>query len=200
LVYVQALAAFFGVGVTYFLDRAVGEPVLDRIDATAGALTGGAPEDEGAEPEAEPPDPITLFRIRAALWRLSRELIVGSESDNLTPTQASVLTIIHMQGPLGTQDLVATEGINPTMASRIVSELVRRGWVERNPDPSDARGTLAQVTPRGAAVSSRIRRQRNASLAKAMRTLPGSMSGAIEAALPALELLAARLRDTNARE
>ncbi len=47
--------------------------------------------------------------------------------------------------------LAATANVTPSHLSRIVARLERRGWIERGPDPDDARRTLARLTPVGAA-------------------------------------------------
>jgi DNA-binding MarR family transcriptional regulator/transcriptional regulator with XRE-family HTH domain len=222
LAYVEALAAFFGVSPAYFLDPAGEDLVRARLsghgerrgapesDGTPRSYSPMEPSRGGAMPPGRPASPRrsrahqapstteALHRLRGVLWRASRELHVGSAHDNLSPTQATVLTIVHMQGPLRLPDLVALEGINPTMASRIVSELVRRGWVERSADPDDARSALLTATDAGAEISIRIRRHRTATLAAAMSTLPPEAIARIDAALPALEQLTRRLLDGRA--
>lgn len=48
--------------------------------------------------------------------------------------------------------LAATANVTPSHLSRIVARLERRGWIDRCPDPDDARRTRARLTPAGAAL------------------------------------------------
>ncbi len=50
------------------------------------------------------------------------------------------------------QDLAARAVLSRTRISRIVAELERAGYVERDPDPHDGRATLATITATGRAV------------------------------------------------
>jgi DNA-binding MarR family transcriptional regulator len=45
--------------------------------------------------------------------------------------------------------------IHPTGVTKLVDKLERQGLVERRPNPSDRRGTLAHITPAGRALSRR---------------------------------------------
>lgn len=70
--------------------------------------------------------------------------------DDMTPAQARVFQRI---GPAGTRltELAEQAQITKQTAGFLVDQLERAGYVERTPDPSDARARLVRIAPRGAA-------------------------------------------------
>lgn len=70
--------------------------------------------------------------------------------DDFTPAQARVLQRIAPGGSRLT-DLAAQAQITKQSAGFLVDQLERAGYVERVPDPSDARARLVRIAPRGAA-------------------------------------------------
>src|SRR5690242_5428100 len=100
-------------------------------------------------------DAETASRLRVAIARLSRRLRVtaaGSEA-GLTPTRISVLLTVVRQGPIRLADLALTESLNPTMLSRVISDLAGAGLVERISDDSDRRAAWVEVTDAGRQVA-----------------------------------------------
>ena len=68
----------------------------------------------------------------------------------MTPARVSALLNLERHGPMRLAELAASEGVNPTMLSRIVADLVDSGLCERSCDPADRRSAWVQVTPRDA--------------------------------------------------
>ena len=133
-------------------------------------------------------------RLRVVLGRLNRVLNDTSTSEDLTPTQASVLGLVRGRGPLGLTELAELEGLNPTMLSRVIKVLDERGLVRRMPDPGDARAARVAVTPEGEQVQERVRTQRTKVLSACLQSLPPETAEALLAAVPSLEALAGALR------
>ena len=144
-------------------------------------------------------DSDTVIRLRRVVLKLARQLNAASREEGLTPTQASVLGITAMRGPLSLAELTEIEGINPTMLSRVIGKLDEYGLLKRLRDPDDFRAAWVEVTPKGRSVYERIRSQRGAVITEAVTGLPGGQQAALLAALPALENLAEALRDTVRR-
>ena len=144
-------------------------------------------------------DSDTVIRLRRVVLNLARQLNAASREEGLTPTQASVLGIISVRGPLSLAEVTELEGINPTMLSRVIGKLDEYGLIKRLRDPDDFRAARAEVTPKGRNVYERIRAQRSAVISESMARLPGGQQAALLAALPALENLAEDLRDTVRR-
>lgn len=142
----------------------------------------------------------TTGRLRTVLGQLSRRLRptpAGREA-GLTPTRTAVLLRIDRHGALRVAELAEAEGINPTMLSRVLSDLSDAGLVARESDPADRRAAWAKSTPAGQRLAAQIRRERNEALNHALQGLNGAQRGAIERALPALEALAEQLREEPA--
>ena len=141
----------------------------------------------------------TVIRLRRVVLKLARQLNAASREEGLTPSQASVLGITTMRGPLSLAELTELEGINPTMLSRVIGKLDECGLLKRLRDPDDFRGARVEVTPKGRGAYERITAQRSAVISESVSGLPGGQQAALFAALPALENLAEDLRDTVRR-
>jgi DNA-binding MarR family transcriptional regulator len=135
-----------------------------------------------------------VARLRAVIPRLARVLNDTSTGEDLTPTQYSVLALVHGRGPLGLTELTELEGINPTMLSRVIKNLDERGLIRRMQDPGDLRAARVEVTPEGAAVHERVRAQRTEVLSACLQGLPPDTTAALLKAVPDLESLAEALK------
>ncbi len=79
------------------------------------------------------------------------------------------------------------------MLSRVISDLVADGLLERVSDAEDRRAAWVRATARGRRLAERMRRERTAAIDLALAGLSAQEQLAIERALPALEALAQRL-------
>jgi len=140
-------------------------------------------------------DPESVERLRAAVGRLSRRLRDVPSGASLTPSQLSVLFTVARRGPLGISELAELEAINPTMLSRIVAQLCHDGLLVREARDDDRRAATVSATARGRRLRERVHRERARALGELIATLDGEQRAALEAALPALEELAARVGD-----
>lgn len=143
-------------------------------------------------------DAEAVTRLRRVIGKLARLLNASSSSEDLTPTQASVLGIVAYRGPIGLAELTEIEGLNPTLVSRVVSKLDADGLMRRLPDPADQRVVQLEATDAGRQTHQRILEARTETVAKILDGLSPDVSGALVEALPALEALAEGLR-TNRR-
>jgi DNA-binding MarR family transcriptional regulator len=131
-----------------------------------------------------------VARLRGVIPRIARQFNETSTGADLTPTQYSVLALVHVRGPLGLAELTELEGLNPTMLSRIVKVLDERGLIRRLPDPSDMRAARVEATPAGEQLHDLIREQRTQVLSEWLERLPADTADLLLAAVPALEALA----------
>lgn len=81
---------------------------------------------------------------------------------------AMLLLFLLMPGPLRPGALAEASFADPSTISRQVAELVRRGFVRREPDPSDGRASLLAITDAGREVCERLRVMRRDLLAAAV--------------------------------
>src|SRR3954451_6422059 len=61
----------------------------------------------------------------------------------------TALAIVHVHGPVRVSDVAQHLAVDLSVASRQVSALISAGYVEKQPDPDDARATLLSVTGDG---------------------------------------------------
>jgi DNA-binding MarR family transcriptional regulator len=135
-----------------------------------------------------------VARLRGVISRLARVLNDTSTGDDLTPTQYSLLGLIHVRGPLGLAELIELEGLNPTMLSRVVKVLDERGLVRRMQDPDDLRAARVAATPEGAKFHEQVRARRTKVLSDCLADLSPDTEATLLAAVPALETLAEALK------
>ena len=154
----------------------------------------GKPEIPTTEPAL---DIETAARLRTAIGRLSRSLrtTAAGKAAGLTPTGISLLLNVDRKGPMRLSELAAAEGINPTMLSRIVGDLVGQGLLERSSDEGDRRAAWVKPTRAGRLIAQRMRRERTDALNAAMGGLSEHEQKLIARALPALEALAEELKE-----
>lgn len=128
---------------------------------------------------------------------LSRRLrpTAAGAAAGLTPTRSSILLRVLREGPLRISELAGTEGINPTMLSRVISQLSADGLLERSSDAGDRRAAWVGTTAAGRRLAERMRKERTDALSLALGTLSETEIHRLERVLPALEHLAESLRE-----
>lgn len=94
-------------------------------------------------------------------------------------------------------ELAESEALNPTMLSRVVSDLAGAGLVERVSDANDRRAAWVSITRRGRRLAERMRAERTEAVNESMSGLSAEERRAIEGALPALEALAEELKEAR---
>jgi DNA-binding MarR family transcriptional regulator len=142
------------------------------------------------------PETEIATRLRAAIGRLHRQLrrTTAGTAAGLTPTRISVLFTVARRGPIRLSDLAVEEDVNPTMLSRVVSDLGDAGLLERINDPGDRRAAHVKITPDGRQLVERMRSERTDVMTRALSELPTAERKRIEQALPALEQLGEALK------
>jgi DNA-binding MarR family transcriptional regulator len=105
--------------------------------------------------------------LRIGISRLRRRLREVAALDELTPSQTAVLSRL-MDGPQGTSDLAAAEGVRPQSMAATVAVLEERGFLDRRQDPDDGRRQLLALTDEAHAYISDNRALRESWLAAAL--------------------------------
>lgn len=155
------------------------------------------PASTATRPASVPLDDAAAARLRTIIGRLSRRLraTTSSTDADLSPTRSSLLLTIDRRGPLRLAELAASEGLNPTLLSRSITQLVESGLVSRTCDDGDRRAAWVQATPDGHALAERMRAERTRALNLALADLPASDRRTVREAIPALERLAESLAE-----
>jgi DNA-binding MarR family transcriptional regulator len=93
---------------------------------------------------------LLLFIPYRALESRVFEAMAAAGYADITPAQARIFQRI---GPRGTRltELAEQAQVTKQTAGFLVDQLERAGYVERVPDPADARARLVRIAPRGAA-------------------------------------------------
>lgn len=106
----------------------------------------------------------TLLRRMLPLKAAAARELPGGGHDR----SAMLLLFPLVQGPQRAAALAEECQADPSTISRQVAELVRRGLVERQADPSDGRASLLAITAAGREVCDRVRMLRRQLLATAV--------------------------------
>jgi len=108
----------------------------------------------------------------------------------LTPPEISALERLDRAGSATPGRLAAAEQITPQGMGGTLGELVRRGLVERHPDPADGRRVVMSLTEAGRRFVRNKRTARTEQLAKALsdRFTPAEIE-VLGAAAPLIERL-----------
>jgi DNA-binding MarR family transcriptional regulator len=97
-------------------------------------------------------------------WAVARQLRETSQETltpwDITPAHLRALRVLSRHGPIRLSRLSDKLHIAPRSATEVADALESRGLVERQPDPSDRRATLVQLTEHGQSVLAAIRAAR----------------------------------------
>ncbi|WP_353941640.1 MarR family winged helix-turn-helix transcriptional regulator [Streptomyces sp. HUAS MG91] len=89
-------------------------------------------------------------RAPCGSWTTASEGVVARGFDGLRPVHGFAFSRLSA-GDATATELAAHLGVTQQAASRLVDEMVRKGYVERQPHPHDARARLLVLTERGRA-------------------------------------------------
>ncbi|MEU9213858.1 MarR family transcriptional regulator [Streptomyces sp. NPDC048415] len=91
------------------------------------------------------------------------------ETQDLTPSQVSALTLVSKSGAATASGLAAAEGVRPQSMAATLAALDQYGLIERNPDPGDGRRQLITLTDAGRERVEGTRQAREEWLARAFQ-------------------------------
>lgn len=118
--------------------------------------------------------------------------LVGLEGLDLTLAQSLALQQIATAGPLSITALQGRLSRAQASTSQLVTQLERRGLVERHVDPADARRTLVALSRRGRRQMDRLEAIRRRGFADVVGALPvrvqRQLIAALQATLDALDV------------
>ena len=122
------------------------------------------------------------------MTRTARRLRQQAGTD-LTPSLSAALATVEVRGPLTPSELAEIERVKRPTATKLLAKLAASGLVERTGDPADRRVSLVSISPAGSALLAKMRRRKNAYLARRLRDLPAEDIAALERAADVLERL-----------
>jgi len=87
--------------------------------------------------------------LRVVVSRLRRRLLEVTNSDGLTPSQASALRRVGAGEAVTASALAIAERVRPQSIAVTLSTLEQMRLISRTPDPSDGRRQIIEVTDAG---------------------------------------------------
>jgi DNA-binding MarR family transcriptional regulator len=127
-------------------------------------------------------------RLRLAVMRLSRRMRQHSLG-GITPSQLSALATITAGGRVTLSRLAEAEQVQPPSITRVVDVLVSRGYATRTQCEEDRRVAWVEATDSGRDLVDAVRRERDAYLARRLRTLSAEDRAVLARAAVILERL-----------
>jgi DNA-binding MarR family transcriptional regulator len=107
--------------------------------------------------------------LRVVFSRLRRRLSEVAATQDLTPSQTSVLTRLSKEGASSASALAAAERVRPQSMATTLAALDQHGLIQRHPDPEDGRRQLVMLTAAGRERAEGDRQAREEWLARALQ-------------------------------
>ena len=123
------------------------------------------------------------------LHRLTKELIRRYQFRDwnqiccygISISQSHILDVLAEEGDLTMQRLAKRMFKSVSTMTRVVAQLVRRGYVKRRQDPEDRRAVWISITPQGKAIVAAVNRDLVETQKAILRDLPaGEWAGAFK--------------------
>ncbi|TWG24843.1 MarR family winged helix-turn-helix transcriptional regulator [Actinoplanes teichomyceticus] len=141
---------------------------------------------------AAPPDGAAADEtVVRALMLASRAFVgltlrsLGAAAADVTLPQFRTLVVLAVRGPLRSTDIAEELGVNPSTGTRMCDRLVRKGLIDRMPDPGDRRVVRLGLTSAGRDVVGRVIAARRAELVRIVAATAGVWQPAVIDALTA---------------
>jgi DNA-binding MarR family transcriptional regulator len=132
--------------------------------------------------------------LRISVSRLARRLRVERlmpelAEPALSDTQLAALATLERHGAMSPGDLAEHEKVQPPSMTRVIAALVDWGLVTRAPHPTDRRQVILTVTREGRSLVQKVRRRKEAWLARRLAELSPQERAILREAAPILEKL-----------
>src|SRR6266851_1814482 len=132
--------------------------------------------------------------MRISISRLARRLRVerlglGGTETVLSDIQLAALAALARHDSMTPGELAEHEKVQPPSMTRVIAVLEERNLVLRSPHPTDRRQVILTVTGEGRTVVQRVRRRKDAWLARRLAELTADERATLRAAVPILEKL-----------
>ena len=139
-------------------------------------------------------DPGLATSLRISVSRLARRLRVersaaGLGEPDLSETQLAALATLERHGAMTPGELAEHEKVQPPSMTRVIAVLEERNLVLRSPHLTDRRQVVLTVTEEGRALVQRVRRRKDAWLARRLAELTAEERAVLRAAVPIVEKL-----------
>jgi DNA-binding MarR family transcriptional regulator len=113
----------------------------------------------------------TVLELIQAIGLLVRRTRSEAHADELSMTEAVVLSRLASEGPATTAALARAEGMKPQSMGTTIAALEEMGLVQRTPHATDGRQVLIELTPKGVQLRKKTREAKQAWLSEAIAEL-----------------------------
>lgn len=104
-------------------------------------------------------DDALAFNLDRVATFFRRELMEALADYDLTPEQWQLMSVLWgNEGGLSQQEITDLLAKDKHNISRMIRRLEAKGWLERQPDPADARALTVRTTPLGSSLQEPITR------------------------------------------
>ncbi len=117
------------------------------------------------------PEPALGYLLSDVVRLMRRDFYSRATGLGLTPALAKLLFHVHRAPGLHQSALALRLDVTPVTLCRMVERLVKRGYLRRQPDPSDRRALRIYVAARGEPLVARMARIADETGARALRGL-----------------------------
>lgn len=90
-----------------------------------------------------------IIALRRAMHSISKVETTTIKKHDITITQFAVLEILYNKGQLRIQDLIEKMLTTSGNMTVVIKNMVRDGWITREPNPEDKRASLINLTDKG---------------------------------------------------
>jgi len=121
--------------------------------------------------------------------RITQFLTRQMQQEVLTPSQATVLTLLQDGRAWRLSDLASATGVRPPSMTELISRMERQGWLRKMDTAHDRRGVAVTITGEGRTLLQALNRRQIDLIAGRLALLSDEEKRMIEQALPVLDRL-----------
>jgi DNA-binding MarR family transcriptional regulator len=121
--------------------------------------------------------------------RITQFLTQQMQQEVLTPSQATVLTLLQDGRAWRLSDLASATGVRPPSMTELISRMERQGWLSKMDTAHDRRGVAVTITEEGRTLLQALNRRQIDLIAGRLALLSDEEKRMIEQALPVLDRL-----------
>jgi len=121
--------------------------------------------------------------------RITQFLTRQMQQEVLTPSQATVLTLLQDSRAWRLSDLASATGVRPPSMTELISRMERQGWLRKMDTAHDRRGVAVTITEEGRTLLQALNRRQIDLIAGRVALLSDEEKRMIEQALPVLDRL-----------
>ncbi len=121
--------------------------------------------------------------------RITQFLTRQMQQEVLTPSQATVLTLLQDGRAWRLSDLASATGVRPPSMTELISRMERQGWLSKMDTAHDRRGVAVTITEEGRTLLQALNRRQIDLIAGRLALLSDEEKRMIEQALPVLDRL-----------